>query len=119
MQAVYRTIERSASSKATVFITGESGTGKELCAEAVHWQSPRRDGPFIPVNCAAIPRDLMESELFGHVKGAFTGAHSTRVGAAARADSGTLFLDEIGELELDLQTKLLLPLINWKRVRIC
>ena len=107
MQAVYRTIQRAASSKATVFITGESGTGKELCAEAVHWQSPRRDAPFVPVNCAAIPHDLMESELFGHVKGAFTGAHSTRIGAAARADGGTLFLDEIGELGLDLQTKLL------------
>jgi DNA-binding NtrC family response regulator len=107
MQAVYRIIDSAAASKATVFITGESGTGKELCAEAVHRRSPRRDQPFIALNCGAIPRDLMESEIFGHVKGAFTGAVADRDGAAVRADGGTLFLDEIGELPPELQTKLL------------
>jgi two-component system repressor protein LuxO len=107
MQAVYRIIDSAASSRATVFITGESGTGKEVCAEAVHRQSPRRGGPFVALNCGAIPRDLMESEIFGHVRGAFTGAAKERVGAAGQADGGTLFLDEIGEMDLDLQTKLL------------
>lgn len=107
MQAVYEVIENAASSRATVFITGESGTGKEICAEALHQQSPRRDGPFVAINCAAIPHELMESEIFGHVRGAFTGAIADRAGAAARADGGTLFLDEICELGLDLQGKLL------------
>lgn len=107
MQSVYRIIDSAASSKATVFITGESGTGKELCAEAVHRMSPRRDKPFIAINCAAIPKDLMESEIFGHVKGAFTGAISDHIGAAKRADGGTLFLDEICEMDPNLQTKLL------------
>jgi len=107
MQTVYRIIDSAAPSKATVFITGESGTGKEVCAEAIHRQGPRRDGPFVALNCGAIPRDLMESEIFGHVKGAFTGAAKERVGAAGQADKGTLFLDEIGEMDLDLQTKLL------------
>ncbi len=107
MQAVYRTIDSVAPSRATVFITGESGTGKEMCAEAVHRASPRRDKPFIALNCGAIPRELMESEIFGHVKGAFTGAATDREGAARRADGGTLFLDEICEMDLDLQTKLL------------
>jgi two-component system repressor protein LuxO len=107
MRGVYRTIEAAAPSKATVFITGESGTGKEVCAEAIHRAGPRARGPFVAVNCAAIPKDLLESELFGHVKGAFTGATSTREGAASRADGGTLFLDEIGELDLNLQSKLL------------
>jgi two-component system, repressor protein LuxO len=107
MQSVYRIVDNAASSKATVFITGESGTGKEVCAEAIHRQSPRRDKPFIAINCGAIPKDLMESEIFGHTKGAFTGAVSDRAGAAARADGGTLFLDEICELEANLQTKLL------------
>jgi DNA-binding NtrC family response regulator len=107
MQAVYRIIKSAAPSAATVMITGESGTGKELCAEAVHTLSPRSDKPFIVINCAAIPRDLMESEIFGHVKGAFTGATSDREGAASRANGGTLFLDEICEMGLDLQTKLL------------
>ena len=97
----------AAPSKATCFITGESGTGKELCAEAIHRESPRRDQPFVAINCAAIPRELMESEVFGHVKGAFTGAASHRDGAASRADGGTLFLDEIAEMNLDLQSKLL------------
>ena len=107
MQAVYRIIDAAAPSKATVFITGESGTGKEVCAEAIHKQGKRADEPFIALNCGAIPRDLMESEIFGHVKGAFTGASSERKGAASLADGGTLFLDEIGEMDMDLQTKLL------------
>ena len=107
MQAVYRIIDSAASSKATVFITGESGTGKEVCAEAVHSQSPRKDKPFIALNCGAIPQELMESEIFGHVKGAFTGAHVNRDGAATLADGGTLFLDEICEMDLSLQVKLL------------
>ena len=107
MQAVYRTITAAASSKATVFISGESGTGKEVCARAVHAESPRRNGPFVALNCAAIPRDLIESELFGHQKGAFTGAQQAREGAAEQAHGGTLFLDEIGEMNLDVQAKLL------------
>ncbi|WP_458525666.1 sigma-54-dependent transcriptional regulator [Onishia taeanensis] len=107
MQSVYRIIESAAPSRATVFITGESGTGKELCAEAIHAQSPRASQAFVALNCAAIPRDLLESEIFGHIKGAFTGALTAREGAASRADGGTLFLDEIGELPLDLQSKLL------------
>ncbi|WP_044563745.1 sigma-54 dependent transcriptional regulator [Azospirillum sp. B4] len=107
MRGVYRMIEAAAPSKATVFITGESGTGKEVCAEAIHRRSPRTGRPFIPVNCAAIPKDLMESEIFGHVKGAFTGATSDHAGAALQADGGTLFLDEIGEMDLALQAKLL------------
>ena len=107
MQAVYRIIDSAASSKATVFVTGESGTGKEVCAEAIHRQSPRREQPFVAINCGAIPKDLMESEIFGHVKGSFTGAVADREGAATRADGGTLFLDEICELEANLQTKLL------------
>ena len=107
MQQIYRTIETAASSRATIFITGESGTGKEVCAEAIHQCSPRRDQPFIALNCAAIPHDLMESEIFGHVKGSFTGAQGDRKGAASLADGGTLFLDEICEMDLDLQSKLL------------
>lgn len=107
MQAVYRTIDSAASSKASIFITGESGTGKEVCAEAIHAASKRGDKPFIAINCAAIPKDLIESELFGHVKGAFTGAATDRQGAAELADGGTLFLDELCEMDLELQTKLL------------
>ncbi len=107
MQAVYRVLETAAPSRASVFITGESGTGKELAAEAVHRLSPRRDGPFIAINCAAIPRDLIESEIFGHVRGAFTGAVTDRIGAAQAADGGTLFLDELCEMDLSLQGKLL------------
>jgi len=107
MKAAYRLIEAAAPSKATVFITGESGTGKEVCAEAIHRRSPRGEGPFIAINCAAIPKDLMESEIFGHVKGAFTGASTDHAGAAPQADGGTLFLDEIGEMDLSLQAKLL------------
>ncbi|WP_376965739.1 sigma-54 dependent transcriptional regulator [Azospirillum sp. A26] len=107
MQAVYRTIESVAASRANVFITGESGTGKEVAAQAIHRASPRRDGAFVALNCAAIPKDLLESEIFGHVKGAFTGASGDRPGAALLADGGTLFLDEICEMPFDLQSKLL------------
>lgn len=107
MQAVYRIIDAAAPSKATVFITGESGTGKEICAEAIHAQGVRSKKPFIAINCGAIPHDLMESEIFGHVKGAFTGAYEERKGAASQADGGTLFLDELCEMDLELQTKLL------------
>jgi two-component system, repressor protein LuxO len=107
MQLVYRMIESAAPSQATVFITGESGTGKELCASAIHNASDRAKKTFVPINCAAIPHGLMESEIFGHVKGAFSGATSDRVGAAMEADGGTLFLDEICEMEFDLQAKLL------------
>lgn len=96
-----------ATSMATVFITGESGTGKELAALAVHGNSPRAEGPFIALNCGAIPQDLLESEVFGHVKGSFTGAISDKPGAATAADGGTLFLDEVCEMALPLQTKLL------------
>jgi two-component system repressor protein LuxO len=107
MQAAYRTIESVAASRASVFITGESGTGKELAAEAIHKASPRAGAEYVALNCGAIPRDLLESEVFGHVKGAFTGATSDRAGAAKLADGGTLFLDEIGEMPLDMQVKLL------------
>ena len=107
MQNLFRIIESAAPSKATVFITGESGVGKELCAEALHRESSRRDRPFVALNCAAIPHELMESEIFGHVKGAFTGAIHDRDGAASRANGGTLFLDEICEMDLELQSKLL------------
>lgn len=107
MRDVYDKIRRMAPSQAPVFITGESGTGKELCANAIHTLSDRKGSPFIALNCAAIPRDLIESEIFGHVRGAFTGATDSRAGAAEQADGGTLFLDEIGEMDLLLQSKLL------------
>lgn len=107
MQAVYRSIENIGDSKATVFITGESGSGKEVAAEAIHRTGRRAKRPFVAINCGAIPENLLESELFGHVKGAFTGALENRVGAAKAADGGTLFLDEICEMELRLQVKLL------------
>ena len=107
MRDVHDQIARMAPSQAPVFITGESGTGKELCASAVHTLSDRRDNRFVTLNCAAIPRDLIESEIFGYVRGAFTGASDNRAGAAEQADGGTLFLDEIGEMDLLLQSKLL------------
>lgn len=107
MQSVYHTLESAANSKASVFITGESGTGKELAANAIHKLSPRSSAPFIAINCSAIPENLMESELFGHVKGAFTGATSDRDGVASLAHGGTLFLDEICEMDVGLQAKLL------------
>ena len=107
MARIHRTIGSVARSMATVFVTGESGTGKELAAVAVHARSSRATGPFIALNCGAIPPDLLESEVFGHMKGSFTGAISDKPGAAAAADGGTLFLDEICEMALPLQTKLL------------
>ncbi|MGB5869952.1 MAG: sigma-54 dependent transcriptional regulator [Albidovulum sp.] len=107
MKEIYGKIASVAKSMATIFITGESGTGKELCATAIHNGSARARGPFVPLNCGAIPSELLESEVFGHVKGSFTGAISDTEGAAALADGGTLFLDEICELDLNLQTKLL------------
>jgi two-component system repressor protein LuxO len=107
MRAIYEQVKRISPSKAPVFITGESGTGKEVAAEAIHARSDRAGGPFIALNCSAIPKELMESEIFGHVKGAFTGAHEDRAGAAELAHGGTLFLDEICEMDLALQAKLL------------
>ena len=107
MVAVYKMIEAVGRSSASVFVTGESGTGKEVCAQAIHLSSARSQKPFIALNCAAIPKDLIESEIFGHLKGAFTGATSNRDGAAMAADGGTLFLDEICEMDLSLQSKLL------------
>ncbi|QDK39140.1 sigma-54 dependent transcriptional regulator [Bdellovibrio sp. NC01] len=107
IQNVLRLIERVADSDSTVLITGESGTGKELMARAIHYNSPRANGPFVPINCGAIPSELLESELFGHMKGAFTGAIANRVGRFEMADGGTIFLDEIGDLEPSLQVKLL------------
>jgi two-component system, repressor protein LuxO len=107
MQALYQIISNAARCDASVFITGESGTGKELCAEAIHRLSARSDRPLIARNCAAIPKDLVESEIFGHCKGAFTGATKDRRGAASLAHGGTLFLDEICDLDYDLQAKFL------------
>lgn len=107
MCAIRKLIDTIADSTATVLINGESGTGKELVAQALHKQSCRADANFVPLNCAAIPKDLMESELFGHRKGAFTGALADRVGRFELAHGGTLFLDEIGDLSLDMQVKLL------------
>ena len=107
MQAIYRSIENVGKSKASVFITGESGTGKEVCAEAIHAEGPRQGKPFIALNCGAIPKGLIESEIFGHLKGSFTGAIADRTGAAAMADGGTLFLDEVCEMDVNLQSKLL------------
>jgi two-component system repressor protein LuxO len=107
MAEVYARIRRMAPSRAPVFVTGESGTGKELCAEAIHARSGPAGRPFIAINCSAIPKELMESEIFGHTRGAFTGATEDRAGAAELADGGTLFLDEIAEMDLGLQAKLL------------
>ncbi|WPD24357.1 MAG: nif-specific transcriptional activator NifA [Candidatus Electrothrix scaldis] len=107
MQEVFWSIERVAPSRASVLLLGESGTGKELAAQAIHEASPRRENPFVKINCAALPENLLESELFGHNKGAFTGADGTREGRFELADNGTLFLDEIGEMPLTLQAKLL------------
>lgn len=107
MQGIYQRIVSVSRSMATVFITGESGTGKEVCAQAVHDTSNRASKAFVPLNCGAIPNDLLESEVFGHLKGSFTGAIQDKPGAAAAADGGTLFLDEICEMDLNLQTKLL------------
>ena len=116
MQTVYQLVEKVAPSRTTVLITGESGVGKELVAVALHQKSPRSAAPFVPVNCGAIPEGLIESELFGHVKGAFTGAQTGREGLFQAASGGTLFLDEIGELPLGLQVKLLRA-IQDRRIR--
>ena len=107
MQQVFAAIRKVATTRVPVLVVGESGTGKELVARAVHRRSSASAGPFIAINCAAIPENLLESELFGHEKGAFTGAHMQRKGRIEMADGGTLFLDEIGELSLPLQAKLL------------
>jgi formate hydrogenlyase transcriptional activator len=107
LESVLAEVERVAPTDATVLILGETGTGKELIAHAVHNLSPRRGRPFVTLNCAAIPFDLLESELFGHEKGAFTGAIAQKVGRFEMADTGTLFLDEIGDIPLALQPKLL------------
>jgi Nif-specific regulatory protein len=107
MREIYEAIHQVSQSRATVLLRGESGTGKELLARAIHHNSPRAGGPFIKINCAALPQTLLESELFGHEKGAFTGATATKKGRFELADNGTLFLDEIGDLPLDLQAKLL------------
>ena len=107
IRKVLEMVERVADAESTVLVTGESGTGKELIAKAIHYNSPRATKPFIPINCGAIPAELLESELFGHVKGAFTGAIANRAGRFELASGGTIFLDEIGELSLNLQVKLL------------
>jgi two-component system nitrogen regulation response regulator GlnG len=118
MQEVFRAIGRLARSNITVLINGESGTGKELVAHALHRHSPRREAPFIALNMAAIPKELMESELFGHEKGAFTGAHVQRKGRFEQANGGTLFLDEIGDMPLELQTRLLRVLSDGEFFRV-
>jgi two-component system nitrogen regulation response regulator GlnG len=115
---VFRAIGRLARSKITVLINGESGTGKELVAHALHRHSPRAGGPFIALNMAAIPRELLESELFGHERGAFTGAQSRRVGRFEQAAGGTLFLDEIGDMPSELQTRLLRVLADGQYYRV-
>ncbi len=118
MQEVFRAIGRLARSKITVLINGESGTGKELVARALHRHSPRAEQPFIALNTAAIPHDLLESELFGHERGAFTGAQSARAGRFEQADGGTLFLDEIGDMPAELQTRLLRVLADGEFYRV-
>ena len=118
MQDVFRAIGRLSQSNVTVLITGESGAGKELVAHALHKHSPRANGPFVAINTAAIPKDLLESELFGHERGAFTGAQTMRRGRFEQADGGTLFLDEIGDMPFDLQTRLLRVLSDGQFYRV-
>ncbi len=118
MQDVFRAIGRLSQSNVTVLITGESGAGKELVARALHKHSPRANGPFVAINTAAIPKDLLESELFGHERGAFTGAQTMRRGRFEQADGGTLFLDEIGDMPFDLQTRLLRVLSDGQFYRV-
>jgi len=107
MQEIYALVETIAATNSTVLITGETGTGKELIAKAIHYNSPRKDQKIVSINCGALPENLLESELFGHVKGAFTGAHQTRIGRFEQAHKGTVFLDEIGNMSPSLQVKLL------------
>ena len=118
MQEIYRVIGRLSKSATTVLVNGETGTGKELVARALHQHSPRSERPFIALNMAAIPRDLLESELFGHERGAFTGAQTSRKGRFEQADGGTLFLDEIGDMPFELQTRLLRVLSEGKFYRV-
>lgn len=118
MQKLFRDIDKVAPTKASVLITGESGTGKELVSRAIHRLSPRHDEPFVKVNCAAIPKELIESELFGHEKGSFTGAQSRKRGFFEQAHGGTLFLDEIGDMDLAAQAKVLRALQNGEIVRV-
>ncbi len=118
MQELFRAIGRLSQSQVTVLITGESGAGKELVARALHKHSPRAGGPFVAINTAAIPKDLLESELFGHERGAFTGAQATRRGRFEQAEGGTLFLDEIGDMPLELQTRLLRVLSDGQYYRV-
>lgn len=118
LKKTFSLVEKAAASKITVSITGETGTGKELVAKAIHYNSDRKKGPFVPVNVAAIPRELLESELFGHEKGSFTGADARRIGKFEQAIKGTIFLDEIGELDLNLQAKLLRVLQEREVTRI-
>jgi two-component system nitrogen regulation response regulator GlnG len=118
MQDVFRAIGRLSQSHVMVLITGESGSGKELVARALHKHSPRGSGPFVAINTAAIPKDLLESELFGHERGAFTGAQTTRRGRFEQAEGGTLFLDEIGDMPFDLQTRLLRVLSDGQFYRV-
>src|SRR4030095_4416757 len=117
-QDVFRAIGRLSQSNVTVLITGEAGTGKELVARALHKHSPRASGPFVAINTAAIPKDLLESELFGHERGAFTGAQSSRRGRFEQAEGGTLFLDEIGDMPPDLQVRLLRVLSDGQFYRV-
>jgi two-component system response regulator AtoC len=118
IKKVFALLEKAIKTNITVTITGETGTGKELVAKAIHFSSKRRDHPFVPVNVAAIPKDLVESELFGHEKGAFTGANIRRIGKFEQAHKGTLFLDEIGDMEMSMQVKLLRALQEKEIVRI-
>ena len=116
MQSLYRLIEKAAPTDSTILVLGESGAGKELVANAIHQLSERKKGPFVAVNCGALPRELIESELFGHEKGSFSGAHQSKIGLIESADGGTLFLDEIGDLPMDLQVKIL-RVLEQKEVR--
>ena len=118
MQRVYKIIGQVVDNQATILIQGESGSGKELVAKTIHYNSPRWNQPFVAINCAAIPRDLLESELFGHERGAFTGALDRRIGKFELAQGGTLFLDEVGDIPLELQTKLLRVLQDREYSRI-
>jgi DNA-binding NtrC family response regulator len=118
MNSVFQLMEKISRVDGTVLVTGESGTGKELVARAIHFASPRKDGPFVVVNCGAVPRDLIESEFFGHVKGAFTDARADKTGKFEQANTGTIFLDEVGELSHDAQVKLLRALGEREIVRV-